>query len=125
MSQMPLLSSSLRLMGMDGRKCPSKPVVQSAGISQIRKKPSTWSIRYAWKYLPITNISQSLLQHRPHAQGFCDPCWTAVTSVQVEVSTMTSSYVGCVTWHENGAFFDLRSSPSQLCCRRSKRNRAL
>ena len=51
MSQMPLLSSSLRLMGMDGRKWPSRPVVQSAGISQIRKKPSTWSIRYAWKYL--------------------------------------------------------------------------
>ncbi len=51
MSQMPLLSSSLRLMGMDGRKWPSRPVVPSAGISQIRKKPSTWSMRYAWKYL--------------------------------------------------------------------------
>ena len=56
MSQMPLLSSSLRLMGMDGRKWPSRPVVQPAGISQIRKKPSTWSMRYAWKYLQALGL---------------------------------------------------------------------
>jgi hypothetical protein len=48
---MPCDSSSWRVMGCEGLKWPSRPSVQSPGISQMRKKPSMWSIRYAWKYL--------------------------------------------------------------------------
>jgi len=51
-SQMPCASSSARVSGCEGRKCPSRPVAQSPGISQMRKKPRMWSMRKAWKYLP-------------------------------------------------------------------------
>lgn len=50
-SQRPCASRLARVAGMEGRKCPSSPVVQSPGISQMRKKPRMWSILYAWKYL--------------------------------------------------------------------------
>ncbi len=43
-SQMPRASSSLRAIGIDGRKWPSRPVAPSPGISQMRKKPRMWSI---------------------------------------------------------------------------------
>lgn len=42
---------------MEGRKRPSMPEEQSPGISQMRKKPRMWSMRYAWKYLQIKGDS--------------------------------------------------------------------
>ena len=39
--------------GIDGEKCPSRASTDERGISQIRKKPNTWSIRTAPKYCSI------------------------------------------------------------------------
>ena len=72
MSQMPWDSSSWRRMGMEGRKWPSSPVVPSPGISQMRKKPSTWSMRYAVKYLnDHTKVSSSSIPFCVFVQGLC------------------------------------------------------
>mmetsp|Transcript_9015 Transcript_9015/g.22597 ORF Transcript_9015/g.22597 Transcript_9015/m.22597 type:complete len:225 (+) Transcript_9015:660-1334(+) len=46
----PRQSSSCRRMGTEGRKRPRHPSLAEAGSSQIRKKPSTWSMRMAEKY---------------------------------------------------------------------------
>ena len=66
-SQMPCASSSLRVSGWAGRKWPSRPSVQSPGISQMRKKPRMWSIRYAWKYLRVKALIQGLLENKKNA----------------------------------------------------------
>lgn len=52
---------------MEGRKCPRMPEQQSPGISQIRKNPRMWSMRYAWKYLRYNN--QATLHKQAHAQA--------------------------------------------------------
>jgi hypothetical protein len=49
---------------MEGRKWPSMPELQSPGISQMRKKPRMWSMRYAWKYLRYKAHSPPLQRER-------------------------------------------------------------
>ena len=54
---------SLEDNGIDGEKCPSSASTCERGISQIRKNPSTWSMRTAPKY---RSILSSLFCHQRH-----------------------------------------------------------
>ncbi len=47
----PVSASSDREMGTAGENRPSRPRSPLAGMAQMRKNPSTWSMRNAWKNL--------------------------------------------------------------------------